>query len=77
MTNPFDDPDGTYRVLANDEGQHCLWPAALDVPRGWHTRRDAGTRQECLDFVTEHWTDLRPAGLLHAADAADATGGAR
>ncbi|MFI7412517.1 MbtH family protein [Streptomyces sp. NPDC049627] len=68
MTNPFDDPDADYRVLANDEGQHCLWPQELDVPQGWSTVRGAGTRQECLDFITENWTDLRPASLTTAQD---------
>ncbi|WP_030062201.1 MULTISPECIES: MbtH family protein [Streptomyces] len=70
MTNPFDDPDGTYRVLANDEGQHCLWPDALDVPQGWHTLRGAGTRQESLDFIAGNWTDLRPASLAAGEDGA-------
>ncbi|MER6313269.1 MbtH family protein [Streptomyces sp. NPDC001581] len=68
MTHPFDDPDGTYRVLANDEGQHCLWPQTLDVPQGWHTLREAGTRQECLDFITGNWTDLRPVSVAAAED---------
>jgi uncharacterized protein YbdZ (MbtH family) len=26
MTNPFDDPDGTYLAPRNDEGQYSLWP---------------------------------------------------
>ncbi len=34
MTNPFDDPDGTFYVLVNDEGQHSLWPTFADVPQG-------------------------------------------
>lgn len=35
MTNPFEDPDGTYVALINDEGQHSLWPAFIEVPAGW------------------------------------------
>ncbi len=34
MTNPFDDEDGEFLVLVNDEGQHSLWPAQLAVPAG-------------------------------------------
>src|SRR4051812_26948211 len=34
-TNPFEDENGTYVVLVNDEGQHSLWPAYIDVPAGW------------------------------------------
>ena len=25
-TNPFEDPDATYLVLVNHEGQYSLWP---------------------------------------------------
>lgn len=58
--NPFDDPDGTFLVLVNDEEQHSLWPAALEVPAGWSVAHDAGSREACLAYVEEHWTDLRP-----------------
>lgn len=34
MTDPFDDPDGRFLVLVNDEGQHLLWPAFADVSDG-------------------------------------------
>jgi hypothetical protein len=33
MTNPFEDPDASYLVLVNDEGQHSLWPAFADIPK--------------------------------------------
>ncbi|MFE7531850.1 MbtH family protein, partial [Kitasatospora sp. NPDC057542] len=32
MANPFDDQDGTFLVLVNDENQHSLWPQFADVP---------------------------------------------
>lgn len=32
MSNPFEDPEGTYLVLVNDENQHSLWPDFVDVP---------------------------------------------
>ena len=31
MTNPFEDENGTFLVLSNDEGQHSLWPAFAEV----------------------------------------------
>lgn len=65
-TNPFEAPDGTYVVLANDEGQHSLWPARLDVPAGWSVVREQGSKQECLDYVEANWTDLRPKSLIEA-----------
>jgi MbtH protein len=72
MSNPFEDPDGGYQVLINAEGQHSLWPAALEVPAGWTVVRGADTREACLRYIDEHWTDLRPAGLIRAMDEAAA-----
>lgn len=58
--NPFDDPAGTFSVLANAEEQHSLWPAGMDVPQGWRIVHGEDTRQGCLDYITANWTDLRP-----------------
>ncbi|RKS73712.1 MbtH protein [Actinomadura pelletieri DSM 43383] len=63
MTNPFDDPDGTFLVLVNDEGQHSLWPEFADVPAGWTTVFGPAARADCLTHITENWTDLRPRSL--------------
>jgi MbtH protein len=66
MTNPFDDPDGTFLVLVNDEGQHSMWPAFAAVPAGWTVVHERDTRQACLDYVDAHWTDMRPRSLVAA-----------
>jgi MbtH protein len=66
MTNPFEDPDGTYLVLVNGENQHSLWPAFADVPAGWTTSHGPDSRQACLDHVEANWTDMRPASLIAA-----------
>ncbi|GAA2589793.1 MbtH family protein [Actinomadura fulvescens] len=66
MTNPFEDADGTYVVLTNDEGQHSLWPSFAEVPAGWTVAKTEDTRQACLDYVEENWTDLRPKSLIEA-----------
>ncbi len=58
--NPFDDPDGTFLVLVNDEEQHSLWPTTVEVPAGWTVVHDADTRTACLDHIEANWTDLRP-----------------
>jgi MbtH protein len=58
--NPFDDPDGTFSVLVNDEEQHSLWPTVLDIPPGWRVVHDDDSRQACLDYIEQNWTDLRP-----------------
>jgi len=65
--NPFDDPEGTFLVLVNDEEQHSLWPGGLPVPLGWRIAHGGGTRQACLDYIEENWTDLRPLSARSAA----------
>lgn len=64
MTNPFDDENGTFHVLVNEEGQHSLWPAFIDVPAGWTIVHASDTRAACLDYVNKNWTDMRPKSLI-------------
>jgi len=70
MANPFDDEDGLFVVLVNDEFQHSLWPVAIAVPDGWTVVHETDTRAACLEYVETHWTDLRPASLIAATEAA-------
>lgn len=63
MTNPFDDPEATFKVLVNEEGQHSLWPAFAAVPEGWSVSLPDTDRDTCLAYVEEHWTDMRPKSL--------------
>jgi len=58
----------TYIVLVNDEEQYSLWLAELRVPAGWRAAGKSGTKQECLDYVNEVWTDMRPLSLRQAMD---------
>lgn len=64
MTNPFDDEDGDFLVLVNDELQHSLWPSFREVPAGWTAVGPRGKRAECLSYIEEHWTDMRPKSLI-------------
>ncbi|TDB87345.1 MbtH family protein [Micromonospora fluostatini] len=63
MTNPFDDEDGRFLVLRNDEQQLSLWPLVADVPRGWTVVHGEDSRERCLDYVERH----PPQAVLHAA----------
>jgi uncharacterized protein YbdZ (MbtH family) len=63
MSNPFDDEDGAFLVLVNDEDQHSLWPAFADVPAGWRTAFGPAGRADCLAHVEQNWTDLRPRSI--------------
>jgi MbtH protein len=66
MSNPFEDTDGTFLVLANHEKQYSLWPAFAEVPAGWTVVVEATDRQSALDRISELWTDMRPASLVAA-----------
>ena len=68
MTNPFEDPEGTYLVLVNEEGQHSLWPSFVDVPAGWTAAHGEDSREACLAYVNANWTDLRPLSLIRSMD---------
>ncbi|MEV1053731.1 MbtH family protein [Streptomyces sp. NPDC049887] len=68
MTNPFEDADGVYSVLVNDENQHSLWPDFVDVPAGWRAVHGPASRQSCLDWIEAHWTDMRPRSLAESTD---------
>jgi uncharacterized protein YbdZ (MbtH family) len=61
--NPFDDDNGNLFVLVNDEDQHSLWPEFGDIPAGWRVVYGAAARAACLDYVEQHWTDIRPKSL--------------
>jgi uncharacterized protein YbdZ (MbtH family) len=80
--NPFDDETATFFVLVNDEDQHSLWPTFKQVPGGWRVVYGADghtSRQACLDYVEQNWTDMRPKSLrlrMAAANTASSTSGA-
>lgn len=61
--NPFDDEQGSFFVLVNDEGQHSLWPTFAEVPAGWSVVHGAADRVECLSYIEQNWTDIRPRSL--------------
>ncbi len=66
-----DEDTTTYQVLRNDEEQYSLWPVMLDVPAGWTAVGKRGTKTECMSYVDQTWTDMRPRSLREqmAADA--------
>ncbi|WP_435113429.1 MbtH family protein [Nocardiopsis synnemataformans] len=62
------EPD--MKVLVNDEEQYSLWPSYLDIPAGWEDTGTSGTREDCLAFVKEVWTDMRPRSLRKQMESA-------
>ena len=72
-TNPFDDDEGRFVVLVNDDEQHSLWPTFADVPAGWRVVHGEAGRSECLEYIEQNWPDIRPKGLRDRLAAIRAT----
>ncbi|MCP9211169.1 MbtH family NRPS accessory protein [Streptomyces sp. NEAU-Y11] len=49
--------------LRNEEFQHSLWPMNRAVPGGWQICSGPSPYQGCMEYIRDHWTDMRPAGL--------------
>ena len=60
-----------YSVVVNDEEQYSIWPADQDCPKGWRTVGKRGVKKECLDYIAEVWTDMRPLSLRKRMEAVD------
>lgn len=52
-----------YRVVVNHEEQYSIWFVDRDLPLGWRDVGKHGTKEECLAFIKEVWTDMRPLSL--------------
>lgn len=61
-----------FQVLRNDQHQHALWPAHLTPPAGWEKMFGPHERHACVDYVRQHWTDMRPRALQLAQDVQEA-----
>jgi MbtH protein len=52
-----------YKVVVNDEEQYSIWFVDRDPPPGWKEVGKQGPKDECLAFIEEIWTDMRPLSL--------------
>lgn len=52
-----------YKVVMNHEEQYSIWPSYRDNPLGWTDVGKTGLKEECLDYIKEVWTDMRPLSL--------------
>ena len=59
-----DEQDTTiYQVVISVEEQYSIWPTYREIPYGWRAAGKSGSKQECLDYIKEVWTDMRPLSL--------------
>lgn len=52
-----------YKVVVNHEGQYSIWPAERELSLGWREAGKSGLKTECLEYIKEVWTDMRPLSL--------------
>jgi MbtH protein len=60
-----DDKEDTtiYKVVVNFEEQYSIWPVDRENPSGWREVGKSGSKAECLTYIKEVWTDMRPLSI--------------
>jgi MbtH protein len=71
----FDDEEAIFRVVVNQEEQYSIWPEHREIPAGWRAVGKTGKKKECLAYIEEVWTDMRPLSLRKKMDEAARSGG--
>jgi MbtH protein len=64
----FDDEEALFKVVVNNEEQYSIWPAERAPPAGWREVDKVGRKAECLAYIEEVWTDMRPLSLRLSMD---------
>jgi MbtH protein len=61
--NSNDEDLTIYKVVVNHEEQYSIWPVHRELPLGWSDAGKSGPKEECLAYIKEVWTDMRPLSL--------------
>jgi len=65
----FDDEETEFTVVVNHEEQYSIWPAQREIPAGWRAVGKTGKKKECLEYIEQVWTDMRPLSLRKEMEA--------
>jgi MbtH protein len=57
-----------YKVVKNHEHQYSILPADWENPLGWWDGGKRGSQTECLSYIQQVWTDMRPKSLRQNMD---------
>jgi MbtH protein len=63
MSSDNQDDTRTYLVVMNAEEQYSVWPLDKQIPPGWSAVGKQGRKADCLQYIDEVWTDMRPLSL--------------
>lgn len=63
--------EAVYQVVVNHEEQYSIWSVSRDIPLGWSPVGMRGTEAECLAYIEQVWTDMRPLSLRQKMSTAE------
>jgi MbtH protein len=63
MSRDSQEDNTVYKVVVNHEEQYSIWPAERENPLGWRDGGKTGLKSECLAYIKDVWTDMRPLSL--------------
>jgi MbtH protein len=69
MSSSAEEDTTIYRVVVNHEEQYSIWPEWKEIPAGWRAVGPTAKKDECLAYIKEVWTDMRPLSLRQRMDA--------
>lgn len=70
------DENTVFEVVKNHEEQYSIWPSYKPLPEGWVAVGKQGKKADCLAYIDEVWTDMRPLSLRQAMEAGEKSGAA-
>lgn len=65
FSNPFDNPQGQFYILRNDQQQYSLWLAHCDLPAGWTVVCPPQSAEACNAWLAANWSTLTPPIMRH------------
>lgn len=68
MSNSEQNDERQYTVVVNHEEQYSIWFADRPLPLGWKAVQKSGIKTECLAYIKEVWTDMRPLSVRQQLD---------
>jgi len=69
MNNNEREDTTIYKAVVNDEEQYSIWRAGRPIPAGWRDTGKQGLKSECLAYIGEVWTDMRPLSVRKSMEA--------
>jgi MbtH protein len=74
VTADDEEDSAIYAVVVNKEEQYSIWPIHKAMPRGWRPVGKQARKAECLRYIDEVWTDMRPLSLRRTMEASSRQG---